>query len=374
MNSDVLSKNRITEKFLELTRIDSESFNERKMADALKVELKDLGLTFSEDDAGEKTGGNAGNILAFFEGNASYEPILLSAHMDTVVPGNSKKAILGEDGIIRSDGTTVLGSDDLAGVTEILEGIRRVKESGKDHRSVEILFTVAEEAYTRGAAVFDYSKIKSREAYCLDLSGDVGDAVIKAGSLISFTIKVTGRASHAGFEPEAGINAIAVAANAIAGIKQGRVDEESALNIGTISGGSARNIVPEECLVSGEIRSYNHEKALSLYEKVKAVFDEEAKNAGAESEADFTIHIKAYEVNEEDSTVKRFVKVCNELNLPGNLKSTLGGADCHQFNANGIKGIVLSCGMENVHTRDEYIKTDNLLAGAKLVEKLITEI
>ena len=145
MNSDVLSKNIITEKFLELTRIDSESFNERKMADALKVEFKNLGLTFSEDDAGEKTGGNAGNILAFFEGNPSYEPILISAHMDTVVPGNSKKAILGEDGIIRSDGTTVLGSDDLAGVTEILEGIRRVKESGKDHRSVEILFTVAEE-------------------------------------------------------------------------------------------------------------------------------------------------------------------------------------------------------------------------------------
>ena len=103
MNSDVLSKNRITEKFLELTGIDSESFNEREMADALKEELRDLGLIFSEDDAGEKTGGNAGNILAFFKGNPSYEPILLSAHMDTVVPGNSKKAILGEDGIIRSD-------------------------------------------------------------------------------------------------------------------------------------------------------------------------------------------------------------------------------------------------------------------------------
>ena len=149
MSSDVYSKNRITENFLKLTAIDSESFNERKMADAIKDELKELGIVYSEDDAGSKIGGNAGNIYAYFEGNSAYEPILLSAHMDTVIPGNSKKAVLGEDGIIRSDGTTVLGADDLAGITQILEGIRRVKESGKDHRSAEILFTVAEEAYTR---------------------------------------------------------------------------------------------------------------------------------------------------------------------------------------------------------------------------------
>ena len=111
-----------------------------------------------------------------------------------------------------------------------------------------------------------------------------------------------------------------------------------------------------------------------MYEKVKEVFEESSKKAGAKSYADYTIHIKAYEVNENNTTVKRFVNACKELKLPGNLKSTLGGADCHQFNVNGIKGIVLSCGMENVHTKNEYIKTDNLLAGAKLVEKLITDI
>lgn len=374
MSSDVYSKNRITENFLKLTAIDSESFNERKMADVIKDELKELGIVYSEDDAGSKIGGNAGNIYAYFEGNSAYEPILLSAHMDTVIPGNSKKAVLGEDGIIRSDGTTVLGSDDLAGITEILEGIRRVKESGKDHRSVEILFTVAEEAYTRGAAVFDYSKIKSKEAYCLDLSGDVGEAVNKAGTLISYRIKVIGKASHAGFEPEEGVNAIEIASKAIAKIKQGRVDDETTLNIGTIAGGSAKNIVPEECVINGEIRSYNHEKALSLYEELKNVFENESHTYNALIEADYTVHIKAYEVDKNEPLVKRFVKACNELELSGNIKSTLGGADNHQFNANGIKGLVLSCGMENVHTKDEYIKTDNLLAGAKLVEKLITDI
>ena len=111
-----------------------------------------------------------------------------------------------------------------------------------------------------------------------------------------------------------------------------------------------------------------------MYEELKNVFENESHTYNALIEADYTVHIKAYEVDKNETLVKRFVKACNELNLSGNIKSTLGGADNHQFNANGIKGLVLSCGMENVHTKDEYIKTGNLLAGAKLVEKLITDI
>ena len=382
-NADVRTKERIVREFLQLAEIDSVSFKERKMADTLTRKLEELGLSVTEDSAGEQIGGNAGNLFAVWEGDPELEPVLLSAHMDTVVPGLGKKPIIekvkrdsadaqigageSEATLIHSDGNTVLGADDLAGVTEILEGIRRVQESGAKHRTVEILFTVSEEVYTKGARVFDYSKVRSKQAYCLDLSGDAGAAVNKAPTLLSFRIKVRGRAAHAGFAPEKGINAIAVAASAIAKIKQGRVDEDSTLNIGTIQGGSATNIVSEECVVEGEIRSYVHEKALRLYEEVKQTFESKANTI----ESTYELHLTAYEVNENSPVVTRFREACEALGLKGELKPTFGGADNHQFNANGIEGIVLSCGMENVHTTGEYIKVSNLVSGSKLVEKII---
>lgn len=365
------NENRIVNEFLRLASIDSLSLKEREMADAIKDILKELEIVYSEDDAAEKNGGNAGNIFAKWKGDNSTSPILLSAHMDTVVPGTGKKPVL-KDGIIKSDSDTVLGADDIAGITEILEGIRRVKESGINHRTVEILFSVAEETYTKGASAFDYSKVSAKEAYCFDLSGDVGIAVNKAPSLISFRVTVKGKASHAGFAPDDGINAILVSAQAIAQIKQGKVDEESTLNIGTIKGGSATNIVSEECIVEGEIRSFKHERALSLYNEILEKFDDEAKKTGALIEAEYTIHLKAYEVNSNSDVVKRFLASCEELGIEGSLDSTFGGADNHQFNANKIEGIVLSCGMEKVHTKDEYVTVENLEKGARLVEKLIT--
>ena len=369
---ELFENEKIIRDFLELTAIDSESYDERRMADELIIRLKELGLTVSEDGAGEKIGGNAGNLYAVFEGDPAKEPILLSAHLDTVKPGIGKKAIL-KDGVIRSDGSTVLGSDDVAGIVEILEGIKRVKESGRNHRTVEVLFTAAEEVYGKGASVFDYSILKSKQAYTLDSSGDVGSAVIAAPTLLSFEVKVKGRSAHAGFAASKGINAIAVASEAISGIRFGQIDDFSTRNVGLIEGGVATNIVPGECLVKGEIRSLNHENALRLLEETLAAFRAAADKNGAEIEKSHEIHIKAYKVEEDSAVAKRFQKVCEGLSLPGTLRSTFGGSDNNIFCEKGIEGVVLSCGMDNVHTTGEFIKVENLRKGADLVKKLILE-
>lgn len=364
---------KIVQDFIELTSIDAVSYDERRVADKIKELLSSIGIDSYEDDAAKILDGTSGNIYATFHGDADIPPIMLSAHMDTVGPGKSKRPIVDKtSNTITSDGTTVLGSDDIAGVIEIIEGVRRVIASGKSHRTVELLFTVAEEVYTKGAAAFDYSKLTSKEAYCLDLSGDVGGAAIKAPTLISYKVTVNGKASHAGFAPDEGINAILAAAEAISKIKQGQVDEESTVNIGTIKGGVATNIVSEECECAGEIRSYSHDKALSLLKSVEESFLTAAKKHDATIDFTYEVHFKAYEVTQDDSVVKRFDEACALLGIGSRHVNTFGGADNHQFNAHGIKGIVLSCGMENVHTTDEYIKIDNLINGAKLVEKLIT--
>ena len=155
-------RNELLEEFAGFTEIDSVSFGERRMADLLKEKLRALGFETEEDDAGSHYGGNAGNVYGFLKGSLSGEPVLFSAHMDTVEPGIGKKAVFQEDGRITSDGTTVLGADDAAGLTEILGGIRRVLSSGKPHRDIEVLFPIAEEVYTKGTRVLSRKKASMR--------------------------------------------------------------------------------------------------------------------------------------------------------------------------------------------------------------------
>lgn len=366
----LINKERITKEFIELASVDSISFGERAAADKLIRKLREIGFAVCEDDAGKYYGGSAGNIYGFLAGNQSGGSVLFSAHMDTVEPGIGKKPTLRGDGTIVSDGTTVLGADNVAGLVEILEGIRCLRESGTPHRNIEVLFSIGEEVYIKGTDKFDFGKIKSREAYVLDLSGDVGSAVVRAPSLISFQIIITGKSAHAGFEPENGINAILLASKAIGKIKQGHIDPETTLNIGTIAGGTAANIVSEECVCTGEIRSFSHAKALEQTEKLKETFAEALNGTGATFRINTAVELDAYQLPENAPVTERFLKASRALGLAGRVTSTFGGSDNHNFMKHGISGIVLSCGMYNVHSVAEYAKVDELAKGAALVAAL----
>lgn len=367
-----VNEERIKKEFSELVAIDSVTFSERQMADCLAGKLRNLGFQVTEDQAGERYGGNAGNLYAYLPGTLPGEPVLFSAHMDTVSPGKGKRAVFCEDGRILSGGDTVLGADDLAGVVEILEGVRYVQEAGQPHRGIEILFAIGEEAHAKGTSVFDFSKVKSREAYVLDMSGEIGSAVLQAPSIVSFKAVMRGRAAHAGFEPEKGTNAIQAMSRAIAGIRQGRLDKETTLNIGMISGGEALNIVSEVCTCVGEARSYDHERVLQCVEQAKKVFVQSAEELGASCDFEERVEITAYRVGESQPIVKRFQESCARLGIEPKLVSTFGGSDNNNFVRHGIDGIVLSCGMYQVHSTKEYTIVEELKKGAALVAELIS--
>ena len=368
----MVNRERLIREFISLVEIDSESFQERKMADVLKKILLDLGFEVMEDKAGSYYNSDCGNIYGFLQGEPGYETILLSAHMDTVTPGKNKKAILHADGTITSDGSTVLGADDLSGVVAILEAVRVIKEQRLKHRSIEVLFTIAEEAYIRGSEVFDYSMIKSGQAYVLDLSGPVGTAAIAAPSVLSFDACIKGRASHAGFAPEQGINAIKVAAEAIAQIRQGWTDDNTTVNIGLIEGGKARNIVSDECTVKGEVRSLSHEKAESELLKIKNTFAAVAEKYKAMLSFETDIGCLAYSTDSGHPVVKRFIDACQELGYESRLINTFGGSDNNNFMRQGITGIVMACGMNRVHSCNEHTHVDELERCCNIVIKLVT--
>lgn len=369
----MINEQRLVKTFTELVSIDSPSFGERAVADYLRNRLSAMNITCTEDDAGEKLNGNCGNLFARVPATLEYEPLLFCTHMDTVEPSCGKRAVVHEDGKITSAGDTVLGADDFAGVAAILEALEVLRETGTPHRPLELLFTVAEEPYCTGVRYFDFSQCAAKTGFVLDLTGEIGTAAIAAPTVLFFTIRLHGRAAHAGFSPETGVNTLAAAANALSRIKQGRLDAGTTLNFGLISGGKASNIVPEYCMLQGEIRSAEHTRAMEVYASVCDVFRKEAGRIGAEVTFTEDIPLQAYRAEKDGGAVRRFSRACKAANIPMRLTETFGGSDNAAIQAHGIDGIVVANAMYNCHAANEYTTVQDLNKVAELVLHLILD-
>lgn len=377
----MINTKRLVSQFNTMVEFDSETYHERDLADYLTGELKELGFEIWEDDAGMQLkeritgyGSQAptGNLYGLLNGNIEAPSVLLSAHMDTVRPGIGKRAVQDENGVITSEGDTILGADDLSGIAAILEAVRVIKEENIPHPDIEVIFPVAEENYGKGSQLIDYSKIQSKLAYVFDLSGEIGLAATAAPTLISFEIRIQGKNAHAGFCPQLGINAIEIGAHAISQLKQGWVDDVTTVNIGKISGGKQTNIVPDECIVLGEIRSLKDEQAIKELNKLREIFEQTAASYEGSIEFLYEKQIEAYEISEEEEVVRRFRKASEGLGFNTVTQYTLGGSDNNHFVRNGIRGIVVACGMNEVHTTKEYTTIDQLEKSASLALSLIT--
>jgi tripeptide aminopeptidase len=244
MSPSVIQPERLQALFLELVRIDSLSRREGRIAERLAAEMRGLGATVEFDDAGTKVGGETGNLIAHVPGTVPGDPLLLCAHMDTVEPGVGVKPVVDGD-VIRTDGTTVLGGDDKSGVAIVCECVRVCRERGLAHPPIEVVFTICEEVGLQGAKHLDLGRVRARHGLVFD-SDAVGFVFTRAPGSNGIEVLVRGRAAHAGMAPERGINAIQVAAEAIAGMRIGRIDAETTANLGLIQGGRAVNIVADE--------------------------------------------------------------------------------------------------------------------------------
>lgn len=370
----MIKENRLLETFCRLVSVDAPSLGERQMADALTELFEGLGASVEEDEAGELLGGNAGNLLIRWKGTLPGEPILLSLHMDTVAPALGKHPMVHEDGRITSNGDTVLGADDMSGMAAVLEAMASIQEEGIPHRETELLITVGEEIHLRGSGVFDYSRLRARESYVLDLSGPVGTAARKAPSLAVFTAVIRGKAAHAAFAPEEGIHAVQAASRAVSRLELGRVDERTTVNVGSIRGGATTNVVPELCTVTGEVRSLCHELVEKRLEEIGRCFQEEAAAAGAECSFQTELCFHAYETPEDHPVVQRFLQVCKSRKIRPVLTETFGGSDQHHLAAHGIPGVVLASAMHRVHSCEEYTTVSEMVQVAEIVEGLLTDI
>ncbi|MCS7201630.1 MAG: M20/M25/M40 family metallo-hydrolase [Dictyoglomus sp.] len=363
----MLSKERLIKRFEEMVKISSPSLKEKNFCDYLKKELERLNLPYKEDNAGEKIGGNSGNLIINFEGKG--DPIFLVAHMDTVSPcENIIPNINGE--YIKSSGNTILGADNKSAIAAILEAVEAIIEDNLEHRNIEIIFTVAEEIGLLGAKNLDFSLIKSNEGYVLDSDGELGSVILRAPYHSRFFLNIYGKASHAGAEPEKGLSAILLSSEFILNLPWGKIDEDTTGNVGIIRGGRATNIIPDEVYLEGEFRSLDLEKLNLCFKN----FEEQLKIIeikGGKWNLKKEDLYKGYSFNEKDPIIERLKPIFENLNYKLTFRSTKGGSDANIFNERGLKALNIGIAVENPHSVDERIKIDHLFGLSKIVYYLI---
>ena len=375
----MIDKARLKERVLELVRIDSHSRKERAIALRLQEILEELGGAVFMDDAGTAVGGEVGNLVAHFDGNVDgAEPMLLSAHMDTVAPGEGVVPVV-EGDIIRSDGTTVLGGDDKSGLAIILEVLEALREEETPHGHIDVVFTICEEMGLLGAKHLDLSLLRARTGLVLD-SDSIGFLITRAPAANLLEFEVHGLEAHAGICPERGISAIQVAARGIAAMRLGRIDEDTTANLGLVSGGTAVNIVPNRVTLKGEVRSHDEEKLERQTRAMLACLQDAAAEATLELdgrrhetrvESSITRQYDRMDVSHESAIVRRVHEAALNLGLAVDTVAKGGGCDANVLNHRGLQVANLASGMRDIHTVNEWLDMNDLVTAAEIIREVV---
>lgn len=346
---------RVLDTFLDLVRIPSPTGREAGVAAYVADALREAGCAVRVDDTREATGADTGNVIADVPGSLGGGTIALSAHMDCVQPCEGVEPVV-SGGVVRSAGETVLGGDDKVGLAAIIEAVRRLAEQGGEHRPLKLLLTVSEEAGLLGAKALAPADAAAALCLVLDADGPVGGIVVGAPSHHTFTATFTGRAAHAGVEPEKGISAITMAADAISRMRLGRIDPHSTANIGSINGGTATNVVAPSCVLTGECRSLDTAFAEAIRADMDAAMADAAAAAGGSVSVEWEHAYPGFTAPADSPEVRLVERSCAAIGVESRTYTTGGGSDANVFAGYGVPTLVLGTGMTNVHSTDECLE------------------
>jgi tripeptide aminopeptidase len=351
-------RERLLDDFVRLCEIESPSRSERTVADAVKAELEGLGLSVEEDDTASDTGSDAGNLLARIEGPPDSRTILLCAHLDTV-PLAGPVEVTQENGVLSNRHEAILGADNKAAVATILAATRRLTSEGAPV-GVELLFTTCEEHALAGAKAFDPGQLRSEFGYVFDHASPIGELVTASPTYYRLEADFRGRAAHAGIRPEAGHNAIAAAANAIAAIEIGRLDEATTANVGQIEGGTAANVVAERCKVVLEARSLDDVRAGEVVSSMVDAIAEAASDLECDVETAVERLFRGYKLARTAPVVETAAEALRSIGTEPVYINTGGGSDANALIAADLPVLNIANGTEGNHQPDESVTVDAL--------------
>ncbi len=373
---EIIHKDRLTGRFMELVRIDSESRHEREISEHLKKQFDALGLRGFEDNTMAATGHGSGNLFFAWEASPGWEhaeTLFFTSHMDTVTPGKGIQPRLDDDGYFRSNGETILGSDDKAGIAAMLEAICAMTERGMPHGKIQFVITVGEEKGLVGSRAIDPQHIEAAYGYALDSNGRVGGICVAAPSQSKIQVILRGKSAHAGVNPESGISAIQVASKAVSRMPLGRIDKETTANIGRFEGGGETNIVCDQVTISAEARSLDKEKLDRQIEAMRLAFESAAAEFGAQVDFQSNIIYPSYRFDDQAPVVRRAMQAMRRLGHAPFTFQSGGGSDANVFNGLGIPTVNLAVGYEHIHTTREQLKLGDLVGLSEIVVAIIRE-
>ncbi len=370
----MVNQDRLLNEFLELVQVDSETKFEAEIAKVLKEKFSSLGLEVFEDDTTAITGHGAGNLICTLPATKEgVDTIYFTSHMDTVVPGNGIQPSV-KDGYVVTDGTTILGADDKAGLAAMFEAIKLLKESNTPHGKIEFIITVGEESGLVGAKALDRDKITAKYGYALDSDGKVGTIIVAAPTQAKVKATILGKTAHAGVAPEKGVSAITIAAKAISRMPLGRIDSETTANIGRFAGGQQTNIVCDRVDILAEARSLIPEKMEQQVQKMKDAFESAASEMGGRAEVEVTIMYPGFKFGEGDHVVEIARLAAASIGRTSVLETSGGGSDANVIAGHGIPTVNLAVGYEEIHTTNERMPIEELVKTAELVVAIIEEV
>ena len=352
-------RERLGETFAALCTIESPSGRERRCADWVAAELRAIGLSVAEDDAGSTVGSDAGNLLARVRGSSG-RSILICTHLDTVPLAAPVEPVI-VDGGWENANEAILGADNKAAVAVALELARRLAGAPEPPAvGLELLFTVCEEIALQGAKAFDTARLESSFGYVFDHASPIGEIVLSSPTYYRILADVHGRAAHAGIRPESGRSAIAAAARGIAAMQVGRLDAQTTANIGTISGGTNANVVPEHCRIEAEARSLDRERAAAVATEMVDHLQEAADAAECDLDVTVTRMFDGYRTRPREPQVVLAERALRTCGYEPQQIVTGGGSDANALHAAGFLCTNLANGTERNHEPTERVSIDAL--------------
>ena len=397
----------VLERFLRYVRVDTQAAyrvperpSTQKQLDLsrmLVAELQEIGVSDAELN-------DRHSVFATLPGNVEAPVVGLIAHVDTtpdvtgagvspivheawegetiVLPGDPRQALdpevlpalaarVGHD-IVTSDGTTLLGADDKAGIAEIMAAVAHLARDGDRRRApIRVAFTVDEEV-GRGAEDFDLDAFGADVAYTLDGS-DLGELEMETFSAAAMRVTIRGLSVHPGSAKGKLVNAVKLAAELVLSVPQGRLSPETTegregyVHPHRISGST------EEAIVDFIARDHDDDLLAShieLLEKLAQEVEVREPRAKVDIEVRHSYRNMRPFIEATPGVVEAALEAIRRAGVEPRLAITRGGTDGAVLSAQGLPTPNLFTGGQEYHSVREWASVQDMAAAAATIVEL----
>ncbi len=350
INLFTIMQGSIKKTFLDLIAINSPYPEEHDVKEYIKKRLNQAKISHVDD--------SFGNIIAQIPGTGN--PLMLNTHFD--IPESTPNVDYEEqEDIIKATGNNILGADPKSGLAVLIDFACDIAtQDSATHRPIDLVLTRGEEVGLLGSLNLDYSLVTAKEGLVLDQDGPVSEVVTKAPGFYKIDGSFIGKIVHPS-EPQNGINAFAMMTESFSQVGWGFIDEGITWNVGTITGGTARNSVPGKVSFEAELRGFDMDKLKTTEQNITSIFEDIAYKYGGKYEGLHELMFSGYDLDTSDEFFTQLSNVLKRHNLQPNFITTFGGSDANIFNANGIKCVAIGSGYYLPHQYTEYIKISDLV-------------